>query len=142
MRMSKRLAAFFVVLMLSLGCSLNAFAYGNIQDTEFTFAMSTQYTDLSTPRPKWDDSWVYIKCDTTEYPFIATPCKSFWRETGVQRSYEECGYAYTIYQGSTRWMINYIYETYGYGAETIIQAVATQSASIYVAKGVWSPDSV
>lgn len=140
--MKKILALCIATVLLCSVMSITAFAAGNITDASFLFAINNEYSDVLPHRPKYDDSWVYIKCNYAEQKFYAQPCISFADEVGTKWAFESCGKTYTIYNGSTRWMINYIYETYGYGKNATICGSAIDTPTFYVARGVWSPDSV
>ncbi len=138
----KLIAICTAAVLLCTTLATTAFAAGNISDVAFTFALLSNSSDVVKERPKYDDSWVYIKCTSAEYKFQATPCVSFAEEVGTKWAFDECGNTYTIYNGSTRWMINYIYENYGYGQNATIMGVGVDKPTFYVVKGVWSPDSV
>ena len=110
----------------------------NYHDSAFDFYFpSTTGTSVTELREKQDDSSMYMKCNSTTYPYTAFAVGAR-SEVGARYAMDG-GHEYTFYSGTVYKMINYVYENgYPYGG---IKAVSSYSSS-YNANGLWSPDSI
>jgi len=110
----------------------------NYHDSAFDFYFpSTTGTSVTELREKQDDSSMYMKCNSTTYPYTAFAVGAR-SEVGARYAMDG-GHEYTFYSGTVYKMINYVYENgYPYGG---IKAQKSYSSS-YNANGLWSPDSI
>lgn len=125
------------ITAISLFATLPAVA-SNYHDTAFSFYFpSTTGTSVTELREKQDDSSMYMKCNSTTYPYTAFAVGAR-SEVGARYAMDG-GHEYTFYSGTVYKMINYVYENgYPYGG---IKAQRSYSSS-YNASGLWSPDSI
>lgn len=110
----------------------------NYHDSAFDFYFpSTTGTSVTELREKQDDSSMYMKCNSTTYPYTAFAVGAR-SEVGARYAMDG-GHEYTFYSGTVYKMINYVYENgLPYGG---IKAQRSYSSS-YNANGLWSPDSI
>lgn len=110
----------------------------NYYDTTFDFYFkSAQGTSVTELREKQDDTSMYMKCNSTTYPYTAFAVGA--SSLGGTRYAMDGGHEYTFYSGTVYKMINYVYENgLPYGG---IKAQRSYSSS-YNANGLWSPDSI
>lgn len=110
----------------------------NYHDTAFSFYFpSTEGTSVTELREKQDDTSMYMKCNSTTYPYTAYAVGAS-SQFGTRYAMDG-GHKYTFYSGTVYKMINYVYENgYPYGG---IKAQKSYSSS-YNANGLWSPDSI
>ena len=110
----------------------------NYHDTAFDFYFkSVTGTSTTELREKQDDTSMYMKCNSTTYPYTAFAVGAH-SDVGTRYAMDG-GHEYTFYSGTVYKMINYVYENgYEYGG---IKAGRSYSSS-YNANGLWSPDSI
>lgn len=104
----------------------------NYHDTAFDFYFkSIQGTSVTELREKQDDTSMYMKCNSTTYPYTAFAVGAR-SEVGARYAMDG-GHEYTFYSGTVYKMINYVYENgYPYGG---IKAQRSYSSS-YNAKRI------
>ena len=110
----------------------------NHSDTTYTYNFSEHcpYQGWHTsPRKKLDDTSSYMKCKKTTYGYTGTVKGS----NGDNYEKEVNSPSYYFKSGTTKFMINYVYEK-GYPYAVINAAPDVQT--YFTATGVWSPDSI
>lgn len=111
----------------------------NYTDTVFNFYFKSKPgISVTEPREKQDDTSVYMKCQSTTYPYTAH-VEGTMEDLGITRYNLSGGHSYTFYSGTVCRMINYVYENHIPYAS--VSALRSYSSS-YHATGVWSPDSI
>lgn len=127
-----------MIFTIATVCAFPASAKGNISDVEFWFGLNQDTRQYSAPRPKWDSTSIYIKL------YSSTPYKitAYGAHYNSPWSWDHEGRKYVVYPGGERWMVNWIYEECGYGAQTTLIGEGMVTPDYYNARGVWSPDSV
>ena len=125
------------IAILSLFAAVPTMA-SNYHDTAFSFYFkASDGTSVTELREKQDDTSMYMKCNSTTYPYTAYAVGAY-SQFGSRYAMDG-GHEYTFYSGTVYKMINYVYENgLPYGG---IKAVRSYSSS-YNANGLWSPDSI
>lgn len=136
--MKKKLLSKIIIGFTILSLTTIPVVASNYHDTAFDFYFkSIQGTSVTELREKQDDSSMYMKCNSTTYPYTAFAVGAR-SEVGARYAMDG-GHEYTFYSGTVYKMINYVYENgLPYGG---IKAVRSYSSS-YNANGLWSPDSI
>jgi hypothetical protein len=119
-------------------------AAGNYTDTNYTFNFTTPGTKYTAVREKRDKTSTYMKCESiSTYPTHNDSYQAWVVGTdsvnGTNLVNVSHGNIYTFYNGTTRKMLNWVYEEgYTYGG------IAGSANYMYqfTATGKWSPDSI
>lgn len=138
MKSKKYVSRVIVLITVLVMCYLIPAEASNYTDTvfDFYFKSATGLCDTEL-REKQDDTSVYMKCNSTTYPYTAFAVGAY--SVGTTRYDLSGGHNYTFYSGTVYKMINYVYENnVPYAAIRAERSYATS----YYATGLWSPDSI
>ncbi|MGN0339895.1 MAG: hypothetical protein ACI4D0_05305 [Lachnospira sp.] len=138
-KLVKRIVMLLSVAMLTIGTIIPSIAEENNHgDTWFEFNFGNGYWQTTEQRVKKDDSYVYMKCVSSESSGDSYNAYVWGWDADLNIRFETGG-PYTFYQGTVRKMTNYVYENDGDYAYIKARHAGSGSG---IFSGVWSPDSI
>ena len=134
--MKKKIVSIVLCIMFVLSMGIIGVSANNYTDTAYSFNFVNEYAPATNARAKLDDSYSYMKCNSTAYTYTASV---YARTSEFANEFIDVSHG-NVYQFSTgiyHKMTNFVKEDGNYSWAGII---GFNPDGPCVASGVWSPD--